>query len=408
MPAAGRSQADTPASSSTGLRPIRVGLLWHSVQSANLGVGALTLANIALAREAARDVGLRPDFVIVGMRDDGSRAYPGMEATERLGLDFGRLISPTGCWARFATLDCLLDIGAGDSFADIYGGKRFFFLWWTKMLAIARRRPLLLSPQTVGPFERRLSRRLAGLALARSDAVVTRDQESLSVVRALAPRARAVTSVDVAFALPHEDRSALRGGARLRVGVNVSGLLHAEAESGRNRFGLQADYAQMMRRCLAELAARRDVEVHLICHVRGSTAGADDDEPIARRLAAEFPGAVLAPRFEGPSEAKSYISSLDFLVAARMHACIAAYSTGVPVVPIAYSRKFSGLFNLLGYRWLVPERGVDACEATQFIMDCLARRADLSNDISEGLARVESLLEAYRDELRRFFMKAAA
>jgi polysaccharide pyruvyl transferase WcaK-like protein len=27
-----------------------------------------------------------------------------------------------------------------------------------------------------------------------------------------------------------------------------------------------------------------------------------------------------------------------------MHACIAAFSSGVPVYPIAYSRKFNGLF----------------------------------------------------------------
>ena len=34
---------------------------------------------------------------------------------------------------------------------------------------------------------------------------------------------------------------------------------------------------------------------------------------------------------------------------ARMHACIAAFSSGVPVVPMAYSRKFEGLFGSLGY-----------------------------------------------------------
>jgi hypothetical protein len=32
-----------------------------------------------------------------------------------------------------------------------------------------------------------------------------------------------------------------------------------------------------------------------------------------------------------------------------MHACIAALSSGVPVLPIAYSRKFRGVFGSLGY-----------------------------------------------------------
>ena len=34
-------------------RTLSVGLLWHSINSANLGVGALTVSNLALAREAA-------------------------------------------------------------------------------------------------------------------------------------------------------------------------------------------------------------------------------------------------------------------------------------------------------------------------------------------------------------------
>jgi polysaccharide pyruvyl transferase WcaK-like protein len=36
-----------------------------------------------------------------------------------------------------------------------------------------------------------------------------------------------------------------------------------------------------------------------------------------------------------------------------MHACIAAFSSGVPVVPMAYSRKFAGLFGSLGYEQTV-------------------------------------------------------
>ena len=57
----------------------------------------------------------------------------------------------------------------------------------------------------------------------------------------------------------------------------------------------------------------------------------------------------VAPAFTSPSEAKSYIAGLDFFMGARMHACIAAFSSGVPVVPMAYSRKFAGLFGSLGY-----------------------------------------------------------
>ena len=75
----------------------------------------------------------------------------------------------------------------------------------------------------------------------------------------------------------------------------------------------------------------------------------EDDLTANKTLAEEFPGVIVAPRFEGPSEAKSYISGLDFFCGSRMHACIAAFSSGVPVLPIAYSRKFAGVFGSLGY-----------------------------------------------------------
>src|SRR3546814_1134166 len=91
---------------------------------------------------------------------------------------------------------CILDIGAGDSFADIYGLKRFLFLWASKMMAVARHVPIMLSPQTIGPFTRQPYRMLAKLALERADCVVARDEESFKVLRELAPRAHAVQSVE--------------------------------------------------------------------------------------------------------------------------------------------------------------------------------------------------------------------
>src|SRR3546814_3014258 len=129
--------------------------------------------------------------------------------------------------------------------------------------------------------------------------------------------------------MPVADRSAERCGVRLRVCVNVSGLLRGEAESGRNRFGLEVQYGELMRAFVRGLTARKDVEVHLISHATSNRDVRDDDGQAADRFAAEFPGTIRVPDFAGPCEAKSYISSLDYLVAGRMHACIAAFSSEI-------------------------------------------------------------------------------
>lgn len=384
---------------------MKIGLLWHSGKSGNLGVGALTIANMAIARKVAEELGLVPEFTIIGVADKG-RAYIGPDEARLYDVNSRRLIDPRETLAVIGAQDVVLDIGAGDSFADIYGLKRFLFLWVSKMMAVGAGVPLVLSPQTIGPFTCQPYRTMARWALQRADCVVARDHQSFDVLRELAPRARALQSVDVAFALPFEDRSAERNGAVLRLGVNVSGLLLAEAESGRNRFGLDADYGKLMRDFVGAISARHDVEVHLISHATSTHDGGDDDGQAADRFAAEFPRAIRVPDFAGPCEAKAYISSLDYLVAGRMHACIAAYSSGTPVMPVAYSRKFSGLFGTLGYDFLLPVKGLGTDAALAFLIEGLVRRGEMRAAMSRGMQKIEALLDTYRDELRVQFAVA--
>lgn len=385
---------------------LRIGLLWHSLVSGNLGVGALTHANIAITREVAAELGFTPQFVVLGMRDNG-RAPPLPPDIAVFPIDTRAMLSPGGFWKQLGALDCVLDIGAGDSFADIYGPKRFAFLWLSKLLTEIRRVPLLLSPQTIGPFTKPAYRWLARRVLQPAAGVVARDVQSLEALRTLAPRAKGHLSTDVAFVLPYEDRSALRGGARLRVGVNPSGLLFRQAESGENRFGLALDYAAFTRGLIEALIARGDVDVHLIAHANSDQDPADDDGFTLDRLAAEYPAVIRVPNFASPGEAKSCISGLDMLIAARMHACIGAFSAGTPVVPVAYSRKFSGLFGLLGYPWLIPVQGMDETQAIAHVLDALDRRDELAADSRRGMAKVEGYLDTYRAALRSLFRGAA-
>lgn len=386
-------------------KTLKIGLLWHSGKSGNLGVGALTIANMAIARKVAEELGLMPAFTIIGVADKG-RAYINPDEAQLYEVNSRRLVDPRETLAVIGAQDCILDIGAGDSFADIYGFKRFLFMWLSKAMSLVRGVPLILSPQTIGPFTREPYRAMARWAMERADCVMARDHTSFDVLTKLAPSARAEQSVDVAFALPFTDRSSERGGEKLRVGVNVSGLLLQEAESGRNRFELEANYAELMRRFVGAMATRKDVEVHLISHATSLQDRGDDDGQAADRFAAEFPGAIRVPDFFGPCEAKSYISSLDYLVAGRMHACIAAFSSGTPVMPVAYSRKFSGLFGTLNYDFLLPVKGMGTDEALAFLVDGLDRRREMQAAIGQGMGKIEALLNAYRDELRVQFAVA--
>ncbi len=384
-------------------KTIRIGLLWHSLTSGNLGVGALTLANIAIIREVAKELDIDPEFIVLGMRDGDS--LPIAKNIERFEINRKSLLAPSGYFSRISTLNIIVDIGAGDSFAEIYGAKRFTFLWLSKFFSIVRKIPLILAPQTIGPFSKPLYRRLAAPVMTAATAAIARDQKSLDVLKDIAPDADAHLSVDVAFVLPFNDRSSERGGSRVRIGVNASGLLCTQAETGQNRFGLSFDYLNLTRRLISSWLKRDDIEVHLIPHATSKSLPEDDDGQRADLLAKEFPSVIRVPDFAGPSEAKSYISSLDFLVAGRMHACIGAFSSGTPVVPIAYSRKFSGLFDMLDYPWATPVDAMDEEGAEQFVMNAFEQRDQLAMDADSGMQKVENLLNNYRDILRREFSK---
>jgi polysaccharide pyruvyl transferase WcaK-like protein len=384
-------------------KDIAIGLLWHSANSGNLGVGALTIANMAIVREVAEGLGLRPRFTIIGMRDNGE-PYVAPDEAARFDVDTRSTLDPRGCYAVMKRQDCILDIGGGDSFTDIYATRRYLFIWATKALAIATGRPLLFSPQTIGPFSRQPHSAMAAWALRRAFSVVARDEVSMEATRTLAPNAHQVLSADVAFALPFQDRRAERGGAAPRVGINVSGLLFNEAERGTNRFGLDVDYARLTRETIAALQAR-SARIELFTHATAHLP-ADDDGAIADRLVAEFPSTVRIPDFHSPSEAKSYISSLDFMISGRMHACIGAVSSGTAAVPIAYSRKFRGVFNLVEYPWMIDVSGKSTEDALAFTLDCFDRRAELAADSQRSMQKVQTLHDAYKAELRRLFEQA--
>ena len=369
---------------------LQIGLQWHSDRSGNLGVGALTAGNMALARRAAERAGVTIDFHIFQPWDPET-PYISEGIVGRHFITGRYMVSPLGYWKDIGKLDVMLDIGAGDSFADIYPDKRFAYMMATKELCLLRGVPLVLSPQTIGPFTRQPHSRAAGHAMTKARAVFARDPLSYAAIAVLAPRARRHQAIDVAFALPYTPAAK---GPGTRFGINVSGLLYAGGYSSANDYGLTIDYKMFTETLIEALLARGDVSVELFPHVTTSNSR-DDDGAACDALKARYPDVVRIGAFESPSAAKSWISGLDFLVAGRMHASVAAWSSGVPVLPVSYSRKFEGLYKALDYPWLIPSKGLSTEEAVAKSLDAFDRRDTVKADIARGADAVEQGLETY-------------
>jgi polysaccharide pyruvyl transferase WcaK-like protein len=382
-------------------RPLRAVLILHSTRSDNLGVGALTVGDVTILREAAAAAGRALEITALDWKDARAPYLTGPDIRLR-DLDGRFIANPAGYLATVRRADLVLDIGGGDSFADIYGGRRLRRIFALKILAHLAGTPLVVAPQTIGPFTKGWSRRLARWSLARSALVATRDAKSTAALRELGYRGEAIEASDVALRLPY-DPPPPRGDWPVRVGLNVSGLLMAGGYTGQNELGLALDYPGLIRGLIADFQAA-GAEVHLVPHVivRAGPMVKEDDFRACERLAADHPGTVLAPAFDSPSQAKSYIAGMDFFLGARMHACIAAFSAGVPVVPMAYSRKFAGLFGALGYDHTVDCTAETAEAIRAKAAAAFAGRAALAAEAAAALARGREKLARYEAGLARF------
>lgn len=377
---------------------LTIGLLWHSTNSDNLGIGALTASQIVILEEVAADLNLKLNFKILGWRDPEPSYIKG-DNIEVVPMRARDLLSPSGLWSSARSCDLILDISAGDSFADIYGRQRFLYNILAKTNVIAAMRPLVLSPQTIGPFQRWWTRLLATVAMRGARKVVTRDKLSSDYLRELGLGGRLIESTDVAMRLPYE-QPAPRDDGSVRVGLNVSGLLFNGGYSQDNMFALSADYAAVIHSLCEYFTTQPGVELHLLGHVNSHNHEVEDDYRVAEKLATTYPSAVLAPRFESPSDAKSYIATMDFFAGARMHACIAAFSSGVPVLSMAYSRKFAGLFGTLGYDHLADCKSQTTEEIVQAVIDAFEHRQELKGDVAKAREEAERKLVHYQDYLR--------
>ena len=294
------------------------------------------------------------------------------------------------------------DFTAGDSFSDIYGMKGFIKSCLFKKLAMRYSGKFVLAPQTYGPYYHKIAQKIAKEIIANADYVCSRDNASAKYVNSLFGITMDVFT-DVAFALPFVNRHTLLN-TKEKVGINVSGLLWHGGYTGNNQFGLKVDYRSYVKKLIKELEKQGNIEVYIIPHVV-SVNGAESDYTVSEQLAKEYPHVHLAPRFNNPIEAKSFITEMDVFTGARMHATIGAFSAGVVTIPISYSCKFEGLYETLGYPYTVNARQLSTQEATELTLDYIRNPGRLKMAQMKSFSVIENKLKQFEINVTKLLNK---
>jgi colanic acid/amylovoran biosynthesis protein len=365
---------------------MRLNFFGAAEDTPNLGVSALHRATVLALLDRIPDLDLvsfdngwgerpgrlmeRPErsYRRVGARRSRRLHRPESYVNLRFSARLGGLGNP-GARALIGS-DALLDITGGDSFTDLYGRDRFAAVTSPKRLALELGIPLILLPQTYGPFGERRSREAARRYVRAARQAWARDEDSYRALCELAgdDADRCRLGVDVAFGLPPRHPGASWGervarwradGAAL-AGLNVSGLIWNDPTAG-PRFGHRADYRRIVEALARRLLDDEATRLVLVPHVV-PPHGPESDREATTALVAALPPELRA-RIEvvsgiaDPGEVKWVISQLDWFVGTRMHATIASLSSGVPSAALAYSLKARGVFASCGQEaWVADLR----------------------------------------------------
>ncbi len=290
----------------------------------------------------------------------------------------------------FENADFILDIGQGDSFADIYGEHRFRIIDRIHVMARKYKKTYCILPQTIGPFKDTMIAHLAHESIANASCCMARDKQSYDyVIKNISEQQKIAEYIDVAFFMPYEKIEQELG--YTHVGLNISSLLWHGGYSRDNQFGLKCDYKKLVKEIINYFLSLKKTKVHLIPHVVEGERGIENDYEVSYEIWREYNNAnlVLAPFALGPIEIKSYIAGMDFFMGARMHATIGAFSSSVPVVPMAYSRKFNGLFvDTLLYDAMVDMKTMNNNLILSEIIQNYANRSSLKEMINERMTGI--------------------
>ena len=378
------------------MKKIRIAMCGMGLNSVNYGVNAFSFVQIYKIENYCKEVEIKAEYVLFSNDNENEvnnfkekyniKSDIIIKDCPRIKTGFESIKSISN---EFKQCDMVIDMAGGDSFSDIYGVKTFYLHVIEKLIAIRLGIPLVIGPQTIGPFNNFLCKKIAKYMVNYATIVSTRDILSYDYTKELSGKDNLLLSSDLAMSLPYDNRYHFDKNT-VNVGINISSLLWFKNK--KNTFSLKVEYDILMRRIIKYLLDN-NYTVYLIAHEY--TSDLKSEYQLAKQLKEEYPQVDLAPFFEDAIDAKSYLSALDLFIGARMHATIGAFSAGVPVIPISYSRKFEGLYNSINYMHTINCKTLTTDEAFNQTVRYICIREQLKDIVDSSMSIVNIRNDEY-------------
>ncbi|MBO8478447.1 MAG: polysaccharide pyruvyl transferase family protein [Bacteroidetes bacterium] len=259
---------------------------------------------------------------------------------------FGILLPFSKLKRILSNLELVAAINGGDGFSDIYSTKTFLSRLPDISYAMKIGIPVVLLPQTIGPFKYEQNYKIAVAILKYATHIYVRDDKFSADLDTLG--LRYTLTKDLSYYMKPKQWDIIV--KKVAVGLNISGL--AYSNKFRTLSGEFDNYPLLVFEII-KYFQQKNIWLYLIPHSYNySQPEESNDDLIASRDVYEKlnnkSNVLLIDRDLTSPEVKYLISKMSFFIGTRMHANFAAIYSGVPVFGLSYSYKFQGAFEANG------------------------------------------------------------
>lgn len=238
--------------------------------------------------------------------------------------------------------DIIFDLNEGDSFSDIYGLHRILRHFLDSFLAVSFKKDLVFLPQTIGPFDSFIGKKLGLYILNRLKKLYIRDDKAIKLLSE--NNIQFTQTIDLAvYMTPKKLNIEI---PKNSIMININGLMYFNNyESLKNQF-------EWYKKMLLEIVKYfQSINKHIVFvpHTYDAITPIDEDDLKAIKDFVDsnkLKNITIIDKNYDVQELKFIISHAELFLGSRMHSCIAGLSTSVPTIGLAYSYKFKGTFSM--------------------------------------------------------------
>ncbi len=296
---------------------------------------------------------------------------------------------------EYTESDFIVDL-SGDMLTEDYGPHVAYSHFIPILTALFLHKKVFLCAQSIGRFK--ITAFLARYIFKRVEMITVRDGISLRYLESMGISSESLSmTADMAFLLEPVNGKEIKSIFQREnipcnksgfLGVSLSQLVESKYEKN-NPHSKETDFRDMFAASLDTICSELDLEVLFVSHVTGPASKKDDriiSRDIQRRMKQK--AYVLEDDYR-PEELKGMIGHCTIFLGARMHANIAALSSGIPVTAISYSHKTSGIMEMFGQKNMVcPIESLSPHEMYEKVKFMYTNKDDISSVLNERIGGI--------------------